>query len=190
MSKQISRRAVLGATVVAILALIGGYVVAATLSGINPTETSQNAGSVNVPGNTIFASRNVTGINLNLVEKTTSVCGQGGATWSSTSTNTSVYMNGTSPCFNSTTAPEWFEEITWTGVNVPGPHQFDTFYITTGNSTGVSTVAYSYAAFSIGDGDSVAFTGGQFNVFLAAGPALDGQLPYVYASISIAVSGT
>jgi len=172
-------------TVVAILVLAGGYVVAASLTGIFPSQTSQNAGSVGVPGDTIFASHNVTSINIVLVEGLASNCGVS-VPWSSTNFNISVFMMGTDSCLNGTI--EWFEEVTWTGVHSPGVGQSDVFFITT-ESSGPT---YNYVAFTVADQTALdgAFADGILHVYLAAGPATDGDLPVAYTSISIAVSGT
>jgi hypothetical protein len=190
MAKPISRRAVFAGTVVALLLMSGGYVIATTLSGISPTQTSQNAGSITAPTSTIFASDAVTSINLELVQQSTNLCGLG-TTWSSSNSNASVYMVGTAPCYNSSTSagdnPQWFEELTWSGVSVPGVGQTDQFFIT----TAVAGPAYAYASFQILDNTAAdgLFTG-QLHVYLAAGPATAGGLPNAYTGISIAVSGT
>jgi hypothetical protein len=186
MSKPISRRAVIAGTVVALLLMSGGYVIATTLSGISPTQTSQNAGSITAPTNTIFSSNNVSSINIQLIEGEAVDCGLS-ADWSSTvGANASVFMDGTAACTNST--QEWFEELSWVGVNVPGVGQNDTFFITVSTA---GPTAYTYDHFNIrditpSDGRFV----GQLNVLLAAGSAIDGGLPNAYTGISIAVSGT
>ncbi|HTZ61108.1 MAG TPA: hypothetical protein VMC82_00440 [Thermoplasmata archaeon] len=156
---------------------------AASLSGITVAPTNQNAGSVSVPGDTIFASDKVTSLTLTLVESTGVSCGTG-TTWSAATSNVSVYEPGTAAC---TTNPnDFFEEITWMGVPSTGLGQLDTFYITTtgGASPGV-------AAFSISDTTPMdpAFSG-QLNVFLDAGPSGSGNLPIAYTNIVITVSGT
>ena len=190
MSKTISRRAVTAATVVTILLMAGGYVVATDLSGIFPTQTSQNAGTISGPTDTIFASDVVTSINIELVQQSTDLCGVS-TTWNEADSNASVFMVGTAECYNSSLYPaenpQWFEEITWTGVNVPGVGQSDQFFIT----TAVAGPAYAYASFHISDTTTSdpTFTG-ELHVFLAAGPAADLALPNAYTGISIAVTGT
>lgn len=189
MPKLVHRRAVVAGTVVALLVVTGGYVVAASLSGLTITQTGQNAGSITTPTDTIFASDKVSSININLVQAVPTTCGVNGL-WSGadppTSANLSVFMDGTAACTDAVN--EWFEELTWIGVTVPGVHQNDTFFITV--STG-DPAAYTYVQFNVQDtttGDTT-FTG-QLNVFLAAGPDGDLSLPVAYNSISIAVSGT
>ncbi len=187
MSKIIARRAVVAGTVVALLLVTGGFVAAATLGGINPTQTNQNAGTITGPTDTIFASDNVASINIQLVERVAALCYQS-VDWSGTTSataNATVFEPGTGPCTNSTF--EWFEELTWVGVNVPGVGQNDTFFIT----TTVAGPTYTYDSFNVRDVTALdgPFTG-ELSVFLAAGSATDGNLPIAYTGISIAVSGT
>lgn len=190
MSRAITRRAVLAGTIVALLAVTGGFVAAATLGGISPTQTGQNAGSISGPTSTIFATTSTTTLNVQLVETTTTDCSVSvaAATWSYDAPSASLYMPGTMPCFESASAGQWFEELTWSGVPVPvGGTQSDSFFITT-TPAGAD---FGYANFTLHDnvpGD-IAFTG-QLNVYLAAGSAVNGGLPTAYTGIFIAVSGT
>jgi len=184
-SKPVSRRAVIAGTVVALLLMAGGYVVAATLGGITPSQTSQNAGSISTPGNTIFATTGAVTANVILEEGMPSNCGDS-EPWNTANYNDTVYMAGTEPCTNGQL--EWFEELTWLNVPVPGYGQLDTFFITIGSS---APTTYNYVAFTITDqttGDHP-FTG-ELNVWMAEGSATLGALPTGYTSISIAVSGT
>lgn len=187
MSKKIARRAVIAGTVVALLLVTGGFVAAATLGGITASQTGQNAGTITLPPDSIFETTLTTTVNIQLVQTTTTACGAS-ATWGDTANTANVYVDGTATCFNSGTTEQWFEELSWSGVPVPGGGiQSDTFYITT--TPDGST--YTYAEFTVSDPTTTdtGFTGA-LNVYLAAGTAIDGALPNEYNSISIVVSGT
>lgn len=187
MSSRFTRRSVLAATIVAILALSAGFVVATQLGGLTVHSSGQNAGGVTLPTNTIFAAGPST-LNITLVQRDATTCGTTAATWMKSESNASVFEPGTAAC--ATDELDWFEDLNWTQVVCPGAGQLDTFYITVSYANGATT-EYQVVDFSLADitsGDPT-FTG-SLNVFLDAGPTAQGALPNAYTAISIAVSGT
>ncbi len=187
MSKQLTRRSVLAATIVVILGLTAGFVVANQLGGLVAHSSGQNAGTITGPTDTIFAAGPST-LNITLVQRTASDCGQPVQQWSHNAANLSVFYSGTGTCTNGTL--NWFEDLNWTDVPCPGAGQLDSFYITV-TYLNVATPEYEVAEFSLADvtANDPAFPGA-LNVFLDAGPTAAGALPNAYTSISIAVSGT
>jgi hypothetical protein len=187
MGKAIRRRAVYAGTILAILIMATGFVVATVLSGITITQTGQNAGSITGPTNTIFATTSPVTLTVTLVQATApaSSCGAD-ATWLSSATTANVYISGTAAC---TTNPgDWFEELTWSNVPSTGDGQYDMFYITTTFAGGSGS---NSATFTVSDVASIdaPFTG-TLHVYLDAGPSSGGALPNAYTGIDIAVSGT
>jgi hypothetical protein len=190
MSKAIKRRTVYAATILAMLVMSGGFVLASVLTGITVVQTGQNAGSITAPTNTIFAAPPAT-LTITLIQATAPGCAANGSTtlWTSGAPTANVYVSGTAGCSLNTN--DWFEELTWTGVHSPGfvgaSGSSDTFFIDT-TFTG-SPGSYS-ATFIIADhlASDPAFTG-TLNVFLDAGQSANGGLPNAYLGVSIAVSG-
>jgi len=186
MGTAIRRRTVFAATILAMLVISTGFVVATVLTGITVTQTGQNAGSITGPTSTIFATTAPVTLTITLVQATAPACGAS-ATWSgSTSTSANVYISGTATC--TTNPSDWFEELTWTHVPSPGVGQSDMFYITTTftGGSGLNSASFTVSDNTVADGP---FTG-TLNVYLDAGPSTGGALPNAYTGIDIAVSGT
>jgi hypothetical protein len=185
MGRTLSRRTVYAATILTILVMSGGFVLATVLSGITITQTGQNAGSITAPTNSIFATTGPVTLQITLVQATAVGCGAS-ATWVSTATTATVYMSGTAPC--TSTANDWFEELTWQHVPSTGVGQSDTFFITSTYTGGAGSTAVSFTISDTTVADP-AFSG-TLNVFLDAGTSAGGALPNAYTGVDIAVSGT
>ena len=191
MGKALKRRTVFAATVVAMLVMATGFVVATVLTGIIVTQTGQNAGSISGPTTTIFAAP-PDGLSITLVQSTAGSCAANGSTtlWTAAGHVANVYASGTAGCSLNTN--DWFEELTWTGVHSPGfvapTGSADTIFIDTTFTGG--TGSYS-TTFTIADELSAdpAFANGVLNVYLDAGQSANGGLPNAYLGVAIAVSG-
>jgi hypothetical protein len=185
MGKGIRRKTVFAATILAMLVMSTGFVVASVLTGLTVTQTGQNAGSITGPTSTIFATNSPVTLTITLVQATAPSCGAS-ATWMSGSTLANVYISGTATC---TTNPnDWFEELNWTHVPSPGVGQSDTFYITTTfvGGSGLNSATFTVSDITVADHSFA----GILNVYLDAGPSSGGALPNAYTGIDIAVSGT
>jgi hypothetical protein len=192
MGKGMQRRTVYAATVLAMLALTAGFVMAASLGGIvGPASVNQNAGTITTTSNTMFA----TSVNVNLVQATlssSSGCDVSVA-WATSGTpgTLSVYATGTNTCTSggASSSTDWFEEVSWTAVTVPttsGSSITDTFYVTTSGGASPNTVT-----FTVTTPANTATGTGALNLYLDMGPTVTGgipQSPTSYTGISIAVN--
>jgi hypothetical protein len=189
MGLKLRQRSVYLGTIVAVLALIGGFAMATALSGITgPASVSQNAGTIVTTTNTMFAGS----VSVNLVQAalaSSSLCDVSVA-WPSSppSTPLAVYVTGTNACISGAGATDWFEEVSWAAVTVPAPSSTvtDTFYITTAGGASPNTVTFTVTTPSGAAGGT-----GALNVYLDVGPTVTGgnvQSPTAYTGISISVN--
>ncbi|MDE1822386.1 MAG: hypothetical protein KGI98_16225 [Euryarchaeota archaeon] len=173
------------------LAMVGGFVLAASISGITPTVGNQNAGAVtSAPGNTIYSGSP----NIVLVQATAGACTSGTGTpvaFSGTPLVADVFIAGTAAC--STTANDWFEKVTWTSVVIAASGTTstctsqttcDTFYVATTGGTA------SNVPFIVEYNNAGVATTGTLNVYLDCGTSSGGALATAYTDISISVTGS
>jgi hypothetical protein len=192
MRLKLRQRSVYAATIVAVLALIGGWAMATTLSGITgPASVNQNAGTITTPSGTMFAGS----VSVTLTQVTLASSGlcDVSPSWATAGTpgTLNVYVTGTNTCTSGglSSATDWFEELSWASVTVPTTTTspvVDTFYITTAGGASPNTVT-----FTVTTPTSTTTGTGTLNVFLDVGPIVVsgiGQSPTAYTGISIAVN--
>jgi hypothetical protein len=184
MGRAIRRHTVYVVTVLSMVALAAGFVLAASIGGITPTVTHQNAGQVTTaPGNTVYSGSPT----INLVQSTGSNCNPATSSpvlYSGTPLVANVYVSGTAAC--TTNANDWFEVINWSTVSlVGGSTTTDTFFVST--TGGTLPYSESFVVSYTNGGGTVT---GTLNLYLDAGPSSGGALPIAYTDISISVNGT
>lgn len=125
MRLKLKRRSVYVATIVAILAMIGGLAVAA-ISGIvfTPGTGNQNFGQIS-PGNTIYAQTGVTAT-LVLTSGYSGATGTCATSAAYTAGAANIVVAGSSAACTAT--GEWYDILSFSGVDVPAGAS-DTFYI-------------------------------------------------------------
>jgi hypothetical protein len=106
MGLKMSRRNVYIATVVAILAMAGGFALAAGFSGFSPTGGLVNAGTFTTQ-NTMYAGTG-SSQSIAVTTTTTGTCTSSGATGVAPGT---IYIAGSVACDSTTSA--WVEELTF-----------------------------------------------------------------------------
>lgn len=170
--RGVSRRTVYLATVIAMVGLSAGFVLAASVGGLTASTSGQNYGSVSAPGNSQFAGS----VSVNLAQTTApaSSCDQA-ATWTPGSpyAGVFVYGDGTAACQTSTAG--WWENVTFVASSAAGS---DTFFITTSGGAQANSISFT---------EAVTATSGILSVYLYVGPA--SGAPTAFTSITIAVSG-
>jgi hypothetical protein len=192
MGLKLRQRSVYLGTIVAVLALIGGFAMATALSGITgPASVAQNAGTIVTTTNTMFAGS----VSVNLVQETLASSGlcDKNVAWATAGTpgTLSVNVTGTNTCTSGggSSSTDWFENVSWAAVTVPTTTSsavIDTFYITTAGGSSPNTVTFTVTT------PAHTTTGtGALNVYLDVGPVVSGgvgQSPTAYTGISISVN--
>ena len=136
---KMKRRTVYVATIVAVLAMVGGFAMATLITTV--TSGGQNGYNVQAPGTTMYngGSQSTT---LVFITAPSCTASGGSVNPSSGATTADVYVTGEVGC-QATTA-DWFEEISFTSTAVPSASPSDVFAITVGANAPISvTVAYT-----------------------------------------------
>lgn len=133
------------ATVVAVLAMVSGFAMAALVSTI--TSGSQNGYTVTAPGTTMY-NGGTQSTNLVFTKATACTANGGTVAPANTVTTANVYVTGEVACQTATS--DWFEEISFTSTPVPVTGPSDVFAITVSTNAPISvTVTYSGLTVSV-----------------------------------------
>ena len=176
MALRLRRRSVYVATIVAILAMVGGFALASIPNGFTSSSTgNQNSGTVVSAGNTQYSG----GFTVTLVTLTpqSGGCGTSGTVTGGGTTNVNVllYTGSTCPQTN-----EWYEEVSFSLASVATGVTH--FYIDTVDSSGPGSSGLITIT------DTAATGAATLNFYLDYGSS--GAAMTSISSISIAVTGT
>ena len=186
MKLKLSRRGIYVGTIVAMLAMIGGFALASLAGGFtHSTVTGQNFGSVSGTANTIYSG----GFTVTLLASSAGTGCQSGAITGSTTIvagveTDNVFVEGAA---NSCSASgEWYEEFSFVPASTAacgGASCVDTlsFATTTGGTT--TSTAFTLTT-------TAAATTEDLNVFVDDGPTAGGALPISITSVSVVASGS
>lgn len=170
---KLSRRGVYGATIVAILAMVGGFALAtfpAAFTGFGGATSNQNSGTF-TGGNTIWSG----GASVALVQAAApSACDS----VAYVSTVATVYLDGSSTCA-SAAGTQWYEEFTFTAVEANGDVDTFVWYVVGGPTTAGQQFVV--------DGSATYTGSATLNVYFDMGP--NTANPGGLTSISATVSG-
>lgn len=173
MGLKLRRRSVYVATIVAMLAMVGGFALATfpgVFTGFGGTSSNQNSGTFN-GGNTIWSN----GATAALVQGAQAPSCDAVAYVTTTAT---VYLDGSATC-STATGTQWYEEFNFTATEVSGYVDHFAWYVVGG--TNPAEQAFSVA----GSGSYVGSV--TLNVFFDMGPT--SANPLTLTSISATVSG-
>ncbi|MFZ0830127.1 MAG: hypothetical protein WCB18_08040 [Thermoplasmata archaeon] len=173
MGFKLRRRSVYIGTIVALLAMVAGLAVAAVSGIVFTTGTgNQNFGSITT-GNTIYSSASTVTLSLVSGDGLTNGCLLT-TTYAGSAANIPVVGTGTT-CLASN---EWYDQLTFTGVNVPASAS-DTFWI------GVNGAAAGAGFTVIGSGTAI--VGGTLNIYIDDGPTSGAP---AITSVDVTVTGS
>jgi hypothetical protein len=176
MRKMLQRKTIYGATIVAILLLVGGFAVANFINTITVNTTGQNTGTTSGAASTVWGSGAVT---VSLKVATSSAACDVSPT---AATATPVYLIGGAACAASGST-EWYEEFVFPPVTYPAAG-LDTFYFyVVGGYSGSASQTFTIT----GSGTDV--TNMVLTVYLDMGPAT-GNPSQIGGGISFTVTGS
>lgn len=177
MRKTLQRKTIYGATVLAILLLVGGFAVASFINTITVTSTGQNNGTISGTSNTVWGTGTVS---VSLVVATSTASCDVSPT---AATSTVVYLIGGAACATSGSS-EWWEEFVFPTVTYPASPASDTFYFyVVGGASGSASQTFTVS------GAGSAVSGMVLAVYLDMGPS-SGNPSQITGGISFTVTGS
>jgi hypothetical protein len=175
MKLKLSRRSVYAGTVVALIAMVAGFALAAVPGGFTTHSVgNQNAGIVTTSGNTQYSG----GFTVNLVTFAAAAgCATTGTATGGATTNVNVLLYTGSTCPQTS---EWYEEVSFPLTTVTAGTTL--FYINSVDTSGSGSSGTITITDVVGTGAAT------LNFYLDFGPT-SAAMPTI-SSISIAATGT
>lgn len=178
MALKLSRKSVYVATIVAILAMVGGFALAtfpAAFTGFGGATSNQNSGTF-TGGNTIWSS----GASVALVQGAAVPLSSDCDVVAYAGTVATVYLDGSSTCASAAGGgQQWYEEFTFNAVEVNGYVDTFVWYVVGGPTTAGQQFVV--------DGSATYIGGVTLDVYFEMGP--NSANPVGLTSISATVSG-